>query len=76
VVGIVPDEWEALMSCCINFSQSNSEDRVVWHLHKRGFTVKTLDSQIRSNCAKVPFKFLWKVEMPKKISLSVAYSER
>jgi hypothetical protein len=52
--------FEDLKSFCSGVLLSDGHDKISRSLGKKGFTVKSLYSQVRSDCVKVPFKFLWK----------------
>lgn len=52
--------FEDLKSFCSGVLLSDGHDKISWSLGKKGFSVKSLYSQVRSDCVKVPFKFLWK----------------
>jgi hypothetical protein len=68
--------FENLKSCCENIGLSNSLDKTIWTLSAKGFTVKSVYSQLRCNSIKVPFRFLWKVKLPQKINFFVWLSVR
>jgi hypothetical protein len=58
--------FEDLLGCCNNLSLSDQEDRIVWCLDKKGFSVNSLYKKKVSDQVAVPYKFLWKSKLPQK----------
>lgn len=67
--GETADMLEVLKMFCRNCCLSENDDTVSWSLNRTGFSVKSLCSQIRSELANVPYRFLWKVRIPQKIKI-------
>jgi hypothetical protein len=69
IIGNLSVLFEELLSCCNNFSLSDQDDRIVWCLDKKGFSVNSLYKKKVNDQVSVPYKFLWKSKLPQKIKI-------
>jgi hypothetical protein len=60
-----------MLSCCNHFSLSDQDDRIVWGLDKKGFSVNSLYKKKVMDQVSVPYKFLWKSKLPQKIKIFI-----
>jgi hypothetical protein len=67
IIGNLSLMFEDLLGCCNNISLSDQDDRIVWCLGKKGFSVNSLYKKKVSDQVAVPYKFLWKSKLPQKI---------
>jgi hypothetical protein len=67
IIGNLNLMYEELLGCCNNQALSNQEDRIVWSLGKKGFSVNSLYKKKMSDQVVVPCRFLWKSKLPHKI---------
>jgi hypothetical protein len=63
--------YDELMVCCNNEVLSDQEDRIVWTLGKKGFSVNSLYKKKMCNQVVVPHRFLWKSKLPHKIKVFI-----
>ena len=59
------------MICCKHVSLSDQDDRIVWGLGKKGFSVNSLYKKKVMDQVSVPYKFLWKSKLPQKIKIFI-----
>jgi hypothetical protein len=67
IIGNLSLMFEDLLGCCNNISLSDQDDRIVWCLGKKGFSVNSLYKKKVSDQVAVSYKFLWKSKLPQKI---------
>jgi hypothetical protein len=60
-----------LMNCCNHFSLSDQDDRIIWGLDKKVFSVNSLYKKKVMDQVSVPYKFLWKSKLPHKIKIFI-----
>jgi hypothetical protein len=61
--------FDELVALCSDFSLSSHEDKPVWRLGNKGFTVNSLYKKNSLDQIKVPYRFLWKSKLPQKIKV-------
>jgi hypothetical protein len=59
--------FEELKNYCYVLSEAN--DKVIWGLGRKGFSVRSLYLHSRCDSVRVPYKFLWKVNIPQNIEV-------
>jgi hypothetical protein len=70
IVGEKLVHWDKLKALCMNVTlNDNEDDALVWTLSSSGkFSVKSFYLAMKS-CVMVPYKFMWRVKLPPRISL-------
>jgi hypothetical protein len=63
--------FEDLLRSCNNLSLSDQEDRIVWCLNKKGFSVNSFYKKKVNDQVAVTYKFLWKSKLPQKIKIFI-----
>jgi hypothetical protein len=71
IIGNLRVLFEDLMNCRNHFSLSDQDDRIVWGLDKKGFSVNSLYKKKVMDQVSVPYKFLWKSKLPQKIKIFI-----
>jgi hypothetical protein len=67
IYGALEDDYNHLITQCNNFSISEEEDKSVWLLGNKGFSVNSFYKKIKCTQIPVPSSFLWKNRLPYKI---------
>ena len=73
---LIPNNRTGPKLRCENTRLSNSSDKTIWALSAKGFTIKSVYSQLRCDSIKVSFRFLWKIKLPQKIKFFLWLSVR
>lgn len=60
---------EDLKNICDSHCLSNSKDKTIWLLDKKGFSVKSMYNKCRSSLNKIPYWFIWKAKIPHRINV-------
>ena len=71
IIGNLRVLFDDLMNCCNHFSLSDQDDRIVWGLDKKVFSVNSLYKRNVMDQVSVPYKFLWKSKLPQKIKIFI-----
>jgi hypothetical protein len=58
--------YDDLVALCSDYNLSNQEDKLIWRLGNKGFTVNSLYKKNLMDQIKVPYRFLWKSKLPQK----------
>jgi hypothetical protein len=61
--------YDDLVALCSDYNMSNQEDKLIWGLGNKGFTVNSLYKKNSMDQIKVPYRFLWKSKLPQKIKV-------
>jgi hypothetical protein len=69
IVGNLKLFFDELINYCNQVSLSDQEDKIVWTLGKKGFSVNSLYRKKMENQTLIPYKFLWKSKLPHKIKV-------
>jgi hypothetical protein len=70
LLGILNNDYNNLIAQCNNFVLSDNEDKSMWLLGNKGFSVKSFyKKKMKSSQVAVPSKFLWKTRLPYKIKV-------
>jgi hypothetical protein len=69
IVGNLKLLYDELINYCNQVSLSDQEDKIVWTLEKKGFSVNSLYRKKMENQTLIPYKFLWKSKWPHKIKV-------
>jgi hypothetical protein len=69
IVGNLRMLFEEMISCCNQVSLSDQEDKIVWNLGKKGFSVNSMYKKKMEDQVLIPYKFLWKSKLPHKIKV-------
>jgi hypothetical protein len=67
IIGNLRVLFEDMLRCCNHFSLSDQDDRIIWSLDKKGFSVNSLYKKKVMDQVSVTYKFLWKSKLPQKI---------
>jgi hypothetical protein len=59
------------MICYNHVSLSDQDDKIVWGLGRKGFSVNSLYKKKVMDQVSVPYKFLWKSKLPQKIKIFI-----
>jgi hypothetical protein len=71
IVGNLQVLYEDLVGFCINQNLTDQEDRMVWRLGSKGFSVNSLYKKKMNDQVAVPYRFLWKSKLPYKIKVFI-----
>jgi hypothetical protein len=71
IIGNLNLMYEELLGCCNNQALSYEEDRMVWSLGNKGFSVNSWYKTKMSDQVAVPCRFLWKSKLPHKIKVFI-----
>jgi hypothetical protein len=71
IIGNLNVMYVELLGCCNNQILSDQEDRIVWLLGNKGFSVNSLYKNKMSDQVAVPYRFLWKSKLPHKIKVFI-----
>jgi hypothetical protein len=55
-----------LVALCSDYNLTSQEDKLIWGLGNKGFTVNSLYKKNSIDQIKVPYRFLWKSKLPQK----------
>jgi hypothetical protein len=69
LTGVLGDDYNDLIAQCSNFLLSEEEDKTVWLLGGKGFSVNSFYNKMKSSQVVVPSNFLWKTMLPYKIKV-------
>jgi hypothetical protein len=69
LTGGLGDVYNDLIAQCSNFLLSEEEDKTVWLLGDKGFSVNSYYKEMKSSHIAVPSNFLWKTRLPYKIKV-------
>jgi hypothetical protein len=69
IIGNLRVLLEDLKICCNHVTLSHHDDRIVWGLGSKGFSVNSLYKKKMMDQAYTPYKFLWKSKLPQKIKV-------
>jgi hypothetical protein len=69
IVGNLKLLFDELIICCNQVRLSDQEDKIVWTLGKKGFSVNSLYKKKMEDQTLIPYKFLWKSKLPHKIKV-------
>jgi hypothetical protein len=69
IIGNLRVLLDELMICCNHVSLSDHDDRIVWGLGRKGFSVNSLYKKKVMDQVSIPYKFLWKSKLPQKIKI-------
>jgi hypothetical protein len=61
--------YDDLVALCSDYNLSNQDDKLIWNLGNKGFTVNSLYKKNSMDQIKVPYRFLWKSKLPQKIKV-------
>jgi hypothetical protein len=61
--------FDDLVALCSDYNLSSQEDKLIWRLGNKGFTVNSLYKKNSMDQIKVPYRFLWKSKLPQKIKV-------
>jgi hypothetical protein len=64
IIGNMRVLLDELMICCNHVSLSDHDDRIVWGLGRKGFSVNSLYKKKVMDQVSIPYKFLWKSKLP------------
>jgi hypothetical protein len=65
--GVMDTEYNNLITQCNDTVISDGDDRSLWLLGNKGFSVKSLYKESKCSQVTVPSNFLWKTKLPHKI---------
>jgi hypothetical protein len=60
---------DELVSCCNQVTLSDQEDKIVWNLGRKGFSVNSIYKKKMEDQVLIPYNFLWKSKLPQKIKI-------
>jgi hypothetical protein len=69
IVGNLKLLYDELINYCNQVCLSDQEDKIVWTLGNKGFSVNSLYRKKMENQSLIPYKFLWKSKLPHKIKV-------
>jgi hypothetical protein len=69
MTGNLQELFDELVALCSKFNLSSQEDKPIWRLGNKGFTVNYLYKKNSLDQIKVPYRFLWKSKLPQKIKV-------
>jgi hypothetical protein len=64
IVGNLRVLMDEMMSCCNHVFLSDQEDRIMWSLGRKGFSVNSVYKKKMIDQVSIPYKFLWKSKLP------------
>jgi hypothetical protein len=64
IVGNLRVLLDELVSCCNQVTLSDQEDKIVWNLGRKGFSVNSIYKKKMEDQVLIPYKFLWKSKLP------------
>jgi hypothetical protein len=68
-VGNLKVLYDDLINYCKQICLSDHDDRIVWSLGNKSFSVNSLYRKKMENQSLIPYKFLWKSKLPHKIKV-------
>jgi hypothetical protein len=71
IVGNLRVLLDELVSCCNQVILSDQEDRIMWNLGRKGFSVNSIYKNKMEDQVLIPYKFLWKSKLPQKIKIFI-----
>lgn len=71
IIGNLRVLLDELMICCNHVSFSDHDDKIVWGLGKKVFSVNSLYKKKVMDQVSIPYKFLWKSKLPQKIKIFI-----
>jgi hypothetical protein len=69
LLGVLDIDYSNLIAQCNNIVISNDDDKVLWLLGNKGFSVKSFYKETKCSQVTVPSNFLWKTRLPHKIKV-------
>jgi hypothetical protein len=69
LLGVLAIDYSNLIAQCNNIVISNDDDKVVWLLGNKGFSVKSFYKENKCSLITVPSNFLWKTRLHHKIKV-------
>jgi hypothetical protein len=69
IVGNLRMLFDEMISCCNQVTLSDQEDKIVWNLGKKGFSVNSMYKKKMEEQVLIPYKLLWKSKLPHKIKV-------
>jgi hypothetical protein len=73
LVGTGADNLKDMISSYEDICLNDSRDNVIWLLDKKGYSVKSLYHNYRSNLGRVPYMFIWKANISQRIKVSFGF---